>query len=77
MLKLSLKHYRNINIHLYSIKSLRNNFITFLYFYKPLNYELSSMRNDYIFFKNNVIALAKKFYNYHNKKKIERITRNY
>ena len=37
-----------MNIHLYSIKSLRNNFITLLYFHKFLNYESSSMRNDYI-----------------------------
>ena len=68
MLKLSLKHRRNMSIHLYSIKSLRNNFITLLYFYKPLNYESSSMRNDYIFFKNNVIALAKELRNHYNKK---------
>ena len=39
---------RNINIHLYSIKLLRNNSLTFLHFYKPLNYESSLMRNDYI-----------------------------
>ena len=70
MLKLSLKHRRNISTHLYSIKSLRNNFITSLYFHKPLNYELSSMRNDYIFFENNVIALAKMLRNRHNKKKL-------
>ena len=39
---------RNMNIHLYSIKLSRDNFITLLYLYKPLNYELSLMRNDYI-----------------------------
>ena len=49
MLKLSFKHRRNMNIHLYSIKSFRNNFITHLFLYEPLNYESSSMRNDYIF----------------------------
>ena len=43
------KHRRNMNIHLYSIKLSRNNSVTFLHFYKPLNYESSSMRNGYIF----------------------------
>ena len=51
MLKLSQKHRRNINTHLYSIKLFQNNFITFLYLYESLNYESSSMRNDYIFLK--------------------------
>ena len=37
-----------MNIYLYLIKLLRINFITFLYFYKSLNYKSSSMRNDYI-----------------------------
>ena len=72
MLKLSLKHRRNINTYLYSIKSLRNNFITVLYFYKSLNYESSSMRNDHIFFENNVIALAEKLRNRRNKKKLNK-----
>ena len=49
MLKLSFKYRRNINIHLYLIKLFRDNFITHLFFYKFLNYELSSMRNNYIF----------------------------
>ena len=44
---------RNINIHLYSIKLLRNNFITFSHFYKPLNYESSLMRNNYYILKND------------------------
>ena len=69
MLKLSLKHRRNMNIHLYSIKSLRNNFITSLYLHKPLNYKSNSMRNDHIFFKNNVVIPAEKLRNRRNKKK--------
>ena len=40
---------RNMNIQLYLIKLFRDNFITFLYLYKFLNYELSLMRNDCIF----------------------------
>ena len=77
MLKLSLKHRRNMNIHLYSIKLLRNNFITHLFLYKSLNYESSSMRNDYILFKNNVIVFVKKLRSRYNKKKIKRIKRSY
>ena len=69
MLKLSLKHRRNMNIHLYSIKLLRNNFITHLFFHKSLNYESSSMRNNYIFFENNAVALAEKLHNHYNKKR--------
>ena len=38
-----------MNIHLYSIKLSRDNFITLLYLYELLNYESSSMRNNYIF----------------------------
>ena len=53
MLKLSFKHRRNINTHLYSIKLLRDNFITLLYLYELLNYESSSMRNDCYILKNN------------------------
>ena len=30
----------------------------FLYLYKPLNYESSLIRNNYIFFKSDVVALA-------------------
>ena len=71
MLKLSLKHYCNINTHLYSIKSLRNNFITLLHLYESLNYKSSLMRNDYIFFKNDVIVFAEKLRNRYNKKKIK------
>ena len=48
MLKLLFKH-RNMNIHSYLIKLFRNNFITFLHFYKFLNYKLNLIRNDFIF----------------------------
>ena len=44
---------RNMSIYLYLIKLLRNNFITFLHFYKPLNYESSLMRNNYYILKND------------------------
>ena len=70
MLKLSLKHRRNMSIHLYSIKSFRNNFIASLHLYEPLNYESSLMRNDYILFENNVIVLAEELRNRRNKKKL-------
>ena len=68
---------RNINIHSYSTKLLRNNFITLLHLYKPLNYKSNSMRNDYYILKNNaryrprfaIIAIKKK--------KIKRTTRSY
>ena len=62
-----------MSAHSYSIKLFQNNFITLLHLYEFLNYESSSMRNDYIFFKNNVIALAKKLRN--KKEKIK--MRNY
>ena len=73
MLKLSLKHRRNMSIHLYSTKSLRNNFITLLFLYKPLNYKSSSMRNNYIL----KITLSPSLRNRRSKKKTERTTRNY
>ena len=72
MLKLSLKHRHNMSIYLYSIKSFRNNFITLLYLYKSLNYKLNLIRNDYIFFENNVVAFAKKLRNRRNKKKLNK-----
>ena len=53
MLKLSLKHRRNMNIHLYSIKLFQDNFTTFLHLHESLNYELSSMRNDRYILKND------------------------
>ena len=59
-----------MSIHLYLIKSFRNNFITLLHLHKSLNYESSSMRNDYILFENNVVALAEKLRNHRNKKKL-------
>ena len=70
MLKLSLKYRRNMSTHSYSIKSLQNNFITLLYLYKPLNYKSNSMRNNHIFFEDNVIIFAKKLYNRRNKKRL-------
>ena len=73
MLKLSLKYRRNINTYLYSIKLFQDNFATHLFFYKSLNYESSSMRNDYIFFENNVVVFAEKLRSRRNKKKIKRI----
>ena len=71
------KHRRNMNIHLYSIKLSQNNFTTFLYLHKSLNYESSLMRNDF-FFKDNIIAFAEKLRNHYNKKeKTERTARSY
>ena len=67
---------RNISTHSYSIKLSQNNFITFLYLYKSLNYELSSMRNNYLYFKNDARCRSR-FAIIVIKKKIKRIIRNY
>ena len=77
MLKLSLKHRRNMNIYLYSIKLLRDNFTAFLYLYKSLNYELSSMRNDRYILKNDVYCHFRFAIIAAKKKKVERTTRSY
>ena len=77
MLKLKLsQNRRNINTHSYLTKLPQNNFITFLYLHKSLNYESSSMRNNYYILRDNahcrphfVIIIIKK-------KKVERITRS-
>ena len=44
---------RNMNIYSYSTKLLRDNFITYLFFHEFLNYESSSMRNDYSYLEDN------------------------
>ena len=67
---------RNINTHSYSIKLFRNNFITFLHLYKPLNYESSSMRNNYYILKYDA-RYRSRFVIIVTKKKIERTTRSY
>ena len=72
MLKLSLKHRRNMSTHLYSIKSLQNNFTALLYLYEPLNYESNLMRNNHILFENDVVALAEEFRNRRSKKEVGR-----
>ena len=59
---------RNMNIYLYLIKLLRNNFITLLHLYEFLNYELSLMRNNRYILKGDaryrsrfaIIAIKKK-----------------
>ena len=72
----AVQNRRNMNIHSYSIKLPRNNFVTFLHLYGSLNYESSSMRNNRYILKDNA-RYRSRFVIIITKKKIKRTMRNY